>query len=218
VPFRRGPGSRPIVFPCDLSDLFHPEVPDEFILAALHVMAQRDDVDWTVLTKRVDRMAFFDLMYLSDGFPPNVWVGATVENEKRALERAGKLLKVCARVHWLSMEPLLEATSISRWLRSRPDCVHIDNDDGTCFHPGNPTPECNVGAPCPVTDTWQGLNWVVVGAESGSSRRSFSVAWAERIHRECETAGVPFFGKQDSGFHPGVPLLIDGREVKKFPA
>jgi protein gp37 len=186
VPFRRGPGSRPIVFPCDLSDLFHPDVPDAFILEAVRVMGQRDDVDWAVLTKRVERLAHFDLASLHDGFPPNVWIGATVENQERADERIPILLKVRAGVHWLSMEPLLEAVDIRRAL--------------SCAKP-----------------PWNRLSWAVVGAESGAHRRPFDAAWAKRIYEDCRAANVPFFGKQDSGFRPGAPLLIDRQEIKEFP-
>lgn len=188
IPFRRGPGSRPIVFPCDLSDLFHPNVPDDLILEGLRIMGQRDDVDWAVLTKRVRRLAYFDLVHLYEGFPPNVWIGTTVENRKRAEERIPILRKVRAKVRWLSMEPLLEDVNVDFYLKQR----------------NRPRSE--------------NVHWVIVGAESGSDRRPFDVSWARSIYAECKATGVAFFGKQDSGSRPGVPLLIDGREIKEFPA
>ena len=63
----------------------------------------------------------------------------------------------------------------------------------------------------------RGLDWVVVGAESGPHRRPFDVRWAEDVYAQCKDAGIAYFGKQDSGVCPGVPLLIDGREVKEWP-
>lgn len=61
------------------------------------------------------------------------------------------------------------------------------------------------------------LDWVIVGAESGSKRRPFDLVWAWRAWWQCHDAGVPFFGKQDSGLRPGVPLFIEGHEIKEFP-
>jgi protein gp37 len=55
VLFRRGPGSRPIVFPVDLGDIMHADVPQSFISDALNLMAGRDEVDWLILTKRSRR-------------------------------------------------------------------------------------------------------------------------------------------------------------------
>jgi len=63
-----------------------------------------------------------------------------------------------------------------------------------------------------------GLNWVIVGAESGPKRRPFDVAWAADVKRQCDETGVPFFGKQASGLRPGAPLLFDGQECKAWPA
>lgn len=86
-PFRRDNG-RPMVFVVDMGDLFHANVPSDFIMDALAVMRSRPDVDWQVLTKRVERMAF--LWSNAPSFPINVWCGVTVENQKRAHERLDK--------------------------------------------------------------------------------------------------------------------------------
>jgi hypothetical protein len=43
------------------------------------------------------------------------------------------------------------------------------------------------------------------------------VEWAEDLYRQCAEAGVPFFGKQDSDFWPGTPLLLDGNAVRQWP-
>jgi protein gp37 len=65
--------------------------------------------------------------------------------------------------------------------------------------------------------SYQHLSWVIAGGESGPHRREFRVSWAEDLWRQCQDAGVPFFGKQDSGLYPGAPLLIEGKEVKEWP-
>ncbi|MFH1484946.1 MAG: DUF5131 family protein, partial [Chloroflexota bacterium] len=56
TPYHRGPGSKPIMFPVDLGDLLHPDVPEEMILTALDIFTARDDADWVLLTKRIDSM------------------------------------------------------------------------------------------------------------------------------------------------------------------
>lgn len=61
------------------------------------------------------------------------------------------------------------------------------------------------------------LSLIICGAESGPRRRHFDVAWAEDLYEQCKAANVPFWGKQDSGLRPGVPLLIHGKEVKQWP-
>ena len=199
VPYRRGPGSRPILFPCDLSDLFHPEVEDNFILIALDVFADRDDGDWVLLTKRPHRMLQITDYWLRlnelKQLPDNIWCMATVENQKWADIRIPLLLQVKAQVLGMSLEPMLEPI----------DLFSVDGKIAQSM------PERSMLFPVDVID------WVIVGAESGPSRRPFDVAWAKDVYEQCAAAGVPFFGKQDSGFKPGVPLFIGGKEIKEFP-
>lgn len=60
----------------------------------------------------------------------------------------------------------------------------------------------------------QHLSWLICGAESGPRRRPFDAQWARDLWVYCHAAKVPFFGKQDSGLRPGVPLLVgDGDTV-----
>jgi protein gp37 len=98
VPFRRGPGSRPLAFAVDLGDLLHPEVPEAFVRQAFAVMAGRSDVDFQVLTKRPRPLPF--------PVPGNVWLGVSVENE-RHLDRLEVLRGIPAAVRFVSFEPLL---------------------------------------------------------------------------------------------------------------
>lgn len=103
--YRRGPGSRPMVFVVDMGDLFHSAVPDPFIMRALATFTARWDVDWQVLTKRADRLA---RLWSCAELPPNVWVGVTAENQRRADERLPFLAQVPAAVRFVSVEPMLE--------------------------------------------------------------------------------------------------------------
>ena len=126
-PYRRGHGSRPLVFVCDMGDLFHPNVPDTFIEQALDVMAARSDVDWQVLTKRAERMAEIGQAL---GWPSNVWAMVTVENQKAADERIPYLLQVPARVRGLSCEPLLEPLDLSNWFWCNVSWIIVGGESG----------------------------------------------------------------------------------------
>jgi len=93
------------VFVNSMSDLFHPEVPDEFILRVWNVMRQTPRHQYQILTKRPDRMA---QLLSSEGFEilPNVWLGTSVENSE-VLERIDFLRKTPAAVRFISFEPLI---------------------------------------------------------------------------------------------------------------
>lgn len=180
---------RPMCFVCDTGDLFHPDVPNDFIASALDVMASRDDVDWQVLTKRPERfhdvLWFMDDCWLGDsaynvtreviGPPPNIWLGVSVENQARADERIPLLLQVPAAVRFLSVEPMLEPIDLNPWLPK--------------------------------------LDWVICGGESGPRRRAFDVTWALHLEAQCRGAGIPFLYKQGSALKPGQDNELPGRGI-----
>ena len=97
------------VFVNSMSDLFHLDVPLEFIRKVFKVMAECPQHTFRVLTKRADIMARYT-MDPPDGVPlvwsSNVWAGVTVENEG-ALWRVDELRKIPAALRFLSLEPLL---------------------------------------------------------------------------------------------------------------
>ncbi len=92
------------VFVNSMSDLFHKEVPDDFIRRVFDVMSRASWHTFQVLTKRAERLQSLgpDLEW-----PDNVWAGVSVETRKY-LERIDCLRKVPARVRFISFEPLLE--------------------------------------------------------------------------------------------------------------
>ncbi|MEI6072536.1 MAG: DUF5131 family protein [Verrucomicrobiae bacterium] len=91
-----------------MADLFHPDVPEDFISAVFDVMEKAPWHVFQVLTKRVDRMAEFTQKRYRDSEPPqHIWMGATTENQKCFDERMPLLKQVKAAVRWLSCEPLL---------------------------------------------------------------------------------------------------------------
>jgi len=94
-----------IFFVNSMSDIFHEQMPNEYLDKIFTVIENTPQHTYQVLTKRAERM--FD--YLSKReIPKNIWLGVTVENKKDGLPRIDKLRKLNATVLFLSIEPLLE--------------------------------------------------------------------------------------------------------------
>ncbi|MEO0796283.1 MAG: phage Gp37/Gp68 family protein [Verrucomicrobiota bacterium] len=104
------------------------------------------------------------------GTPHNVWIGTSVEDQIRADQRIPALLKIPAKVRFLSCEPLLGEVDINHYLDNAPL-------DGGYF--GRSL-----------------LDWVIVGGESGPNARPMHPDWARSLRDQCQEAGVPFFFKQ----------------------
>src|SRR3954464_7746294 len=97
------------VFVNSMSDLFHADVPDDYIVRVARVMAAADWHTYQVLTKRSERMA--ELLRTKLRFAaelPHVWWGVSVENRRHGLPRIDHLRAAPATVRFLSVEPLLE--------------------------------------------------------------------------------------------------------------
>jgi protein gp37 len=116
APYRRGKGSRPLAFVCDMGDLFHKNVPDEFIRDVFDVMRERKDVDWQILTKRPDRMADVTRSWLATRewgmLPDNVWCGTTVEDQSH-VARIEALARIPAW-RFVSVEPMLGPVTLGK--------------------------------------------------------------------------------------------------------
>lgn len=129
------PGSR--VFVCSMSDLFHAGVPFDYIRQVWGVMASTPAVTYQVLTKRPERAVEFLAWLEREGLPcgvgthmltleahsalddgplRNVWLGTSVEDQKRADERVPLLLEAPASIRFLSCEPLLGPLDLGRWI------------------------------------------------------------------------------------------------------
>lgn len=197
-----------LVFVNSMSDLFHKDVPDGFIIEAVKVMRDNPQHTFQVLTKRPDRMADFSHRYGNGAdLPPNIWAGTSVEDQKAADERIPDLLRVRAAVRFLSCEPLLAPVDLERWLP-------IEwSDVGGCYVPSHPYDP----------DAKSGINWVIVGGESGSKSRPLHMEWVYDIKQQCESAGVPVFIKQmgDNPYYAGDRvdwLGKKGGDISKWPA
>lgn len=178
-------GRRLKVFVSSMADVFedHPQVAP-WRAEALALLETLTSLDVQLLTKRPQNIRAMVPPHWLTAWPAHVWIGTTVEDQRRAEERIPHLLDVPAPVRFLSMEPLLEAVDLSRWLF-----------DGTCRcgSDSEHTPDSD----CPYEPRVEdGVEWVIVGGESGPRARPFNLAWAHSIVAQCRAAGVACFVKQ----------------------
>lgn len=205
------------VFVNSMSDLFHESLPDEAIDRVFAVMAQAPQHTFQILTKRADRMLKWfsgekdfersredhvDEAAGSFGWChanvygrwplPNVWLGISVEDQKSADERIPLLLQTPAVVRFVSYEPALGPINFESLGVCR------DYRDGT-------------------SEAVTGLDWMIVGGESGPGARPFDIAWARNTIEQCKDAGVACFVKQ-LGANVGLPLKDrKGGEWEEWP-
>ncbi len=165
-----------LIFVNSMSDLFHEEVPDEFVHRVFETMKRADQHIFQILTKRSQR-----LVELAPGlsWPSNVWQGVSVEDSNH-LWRIAHLQEVPSAIRFVSVEPLL-----------------------------GPIPRLPL----------EGINWVIVGGESGPNHRLIDRGWVVEIRDQCIDAGVPFFFKQWGGRTPkSGGRLLDGKFWDEMPA
>ncbi|MDE6522841.1 MAG: phage Gp37/Gp68 family protein [Muribaculaceae bacterium] len=141
------------IFVCSMSDIFHENVPFEFIDKMFEVIKATPQHRYQILTKRAERMAEY---FLSHEVPTNVWLGVTVE-AKETKFRIDLLRNLEVSVKFLSCEPLVE------------DLGKLD---------------------------LTGIDWVIVGGESGSKARPMQEQWVLNIQLQVEAQGARFFFKQ----------------------
>jgi protein gp37 len=204
-----------MIFVNSMSDLFHEDVPDEFIAAVFAVMGIARHHTYQVLTKRAGRMAnlvssltwddcvnafcrqyprSIDIGFSKPAWPlPNVWLGVSTEDQKRADERIPHLLRTPAAVRFLSVEPLLGLVSLTSkgYIAATGDHPEMYGymagpDDGkSVVYKTRGEALAN-----------SGISWVIVGGESGPKARPCDLAWIRSVVGQCREAGVPAFVKQ----------------------
>jgi protein gp37 len=166
-----------VIFVNSMSDLFHQDVPDDYIGRVLDAMAAAPQHVFQVLTKRPGRMA--SVMRRLRPVPlDHVWLGTSIESDEYVW-RADKLRETPAAVRFLSLEPLL--------------------------------------GPLPSLDL-AGIDWVIVGGESGHHARPLDRSWVRDLRDRCGETGVAFFFKQWGGRTPKAGgRELDGRTWDQYP-
>lgn len=185
-------GRRQRVFCASLADVFDNAVDPTWRADLFALIKQTPNLDWLLLTKRIGNVTAMLAEIGIAGLPRNVWLGATIVNQKEADRDVPKLLATPARVRFLSMEPLLGPVDLSTVAcKPCPNAV-----DGLSMDPETGAYECCRG--CDFTgigDEW-GIDWVIVGGESGRGARPMHADWARSLRDQCAAAGVPFLFKQ----------------------
>jgi protein gp37 len=206
-----------MIFVNSLSDVWHKDVPNEYIAAMFGIMAATPRHTFQILTKRAARLPDWfgwlgnrpltecyraamkyvpkvaDLIDPSVTWPlKNVWIGVSVEDQKRAEDRLPYLEEIPAAVRFVSAEPLLGPLDFADALFGWADTI----------------------------------DWVIVGGESGPGSRPMERAWAESIRDQCLDGMVPFFMKQWGQYDENgqrakskkdTGCLIDGVDYKQYP-
>jgi protein gp37 len=257
------------VFVNSMSDLFHENIYDgneSFLNEVFAVMAATPRHTYLVLTKRPVIMRNYlsnkrrevyiehslETIYGEHGWCspdfqwplPNVWLGVSVEDQKAADERIPLLLQTPAAVRFVSCEPLLGPVELTKikWAKIKV----------------NPESYRRLGVPAP-DEMWSlnnalishpadeynpakiGLDWVIVGGESGPGARPMHPDWPRSLRDQCQAQGTPFFFKQWGEYSEvgkyvqqevnwvttgtmmqrvgkkAAGRLLDGREHNEFP-
>jgi protein gp37 len=249
---KAGPWKKPCrVFVNSMSDLFHEEIPDEYIDRVFATMALADRHTFQVLTKRPERARAYltapnvynriesamcgvccskgpgsgvcgwgnDDCDLEDPeWPlPNVWLGVSIENRKW-VRRADVLRQTPAAVRFISAEPLLGPLIAPHHI-AVPTIDEAGDEDPedwevVPFWDDQPGP----GGPDELDLT--GIDWLIVGGESGQGHRPFDVQWARDLRDVSQSTGTAFFVKQLGGARPGTKLedLPEDLRIREFPA
>lgn len=163
------------VFVNSMSDVFHQDVTDEFIIQMFDVMQSASQHRFQLLTKRPERLARLPKKL---EWPDHVWLGVTVERADY-LSRIQLLRSAPAAVKFLSVEPLL--------------------------------------GPLGTMDL-AGIDWVIVGGESGPGARALEADWVRDIRDQCQAQGTAFFFKQWGGTNKKkAGRVLDGRVWSEMP-
>lgn len=141
------------IFVCSMSDIFHEDVPFDFVDKIIDIITQTPQHRYQILTKRANRMAEY---FMHKSIPSNIWLGVTVECISTK-NRIDELRNINASIKFLSCEPLLE------------DLGELDLN---------------------------GIDWVIVGGESGPKARPMKQEWVLNIKEQVNKQNAAFFFKQ----------------------
>lgn len=234
-------GRRQRVFCASLADVFDNEVDPQWRKDLFALIKATPDLDWLLLTKRIGNA--YDMIKAARGLPDcwwygqaNVWIGATIVNQAEADRDIPKLMAVPAAKRFLSMEPLLGHVDLAAAYlpcKNAVDGLQMDTETGAY--------ECCSGCDYTGIGTEMGIDWVIVGGESGPGARPMHPDWARDLRDQCQAAGVPFLFKQWGEHAPNwlnddagkkvigsewidrmgkkaAGRLLDGREWNEVPA
>lgn len=187
---------------CSMGDIAHPDVPRDFFLRIWMVMRKCPQHTFTLLTKRPIGLSLLIQWAAKAEAPansidtdqerfPNMWVGVSVENQKRFDERIPVLVRMPVAVRFVSVAPMLGPVSLTKraCLGCGKDVCDCPIESGLTFRENRP------GEHSPY---WQ-IDRVICGAESGPERRAAMSHWVADLKEQCSDADIPFFLDSGSG-------------------
>jgi len=202
------------IFVCSMGDLFHADVPTEWINKVFSVIQQAKQHTFIILTKRPERMQQYIRSVNKCRSCPendipfsNVWCGITAENQRTADGRIPILLSTPAVKKFISVEPMLERIDIMRYLPEydyRPTYEYYQKAYPDC---GN--------VPILIKP---GIDWIICGAETGPNARPMSLEWARDLRDQCAEANTPFFFKKAGPVGTPIPEDLTIREYPELSA
>ena len=165
-----------MIFVNSMSDIFHNDIPDDYIIKIFEVMNKATQHTFQVLTKRPERL---ESIYHKLKWSDNIWLGVTVESNDY-IKRVDYLRNLAVKVKFLSIEPLIGS---------------VDKLD------------------------YRGIDWVIVGGESGYGCREIKKDWVLEVKDECKKLNIPFFFKQWGGVNKKKKgRLLDGKIYDNMPS
>lgn len=182
-------GRRARVFSASLADIFdnHASISETWRHDLASLIVATPHLDWLLLTKRIGNAAGMLRRMFPGGVPRNIWLGATIVDQKEADRDIEKLRQTKAdldlSVAFLSMEPLLGPVDLGPVLS------------------------------CPGPS----IDWIIVGGETGSGARPMNAGWVRQIRDQCEKRNVPFLFKQWGNWLPHGEIDAMGRVNSTAP-
>jgi len=221
-----------LYFVNSMSDLFHEDVPDEWIDEVFGVIANCPHHTFQVLTKRSDRMQKYfndpDRFHMIEGMAqsiyhgrtgedpsmwlavhdlPNCWLGVSAENQEQANIRIPHLLDTTAAIRFVSVEPQLENINLTKLPHPNfpVNGYYVDPLNGVVVD----SMYCETNK----------LDWIIQGCESGPGARRFYTDWARFMRDQCAMADVPYFLKQsiDENGKLDRSQILDGVKHDAMP-
>jgi len=196
------------VFVCSMSDLFHESIPDEFIDQIWATMLLSPQHTYQILTKRPDRiLRYFELLRRDSDFPRTSW------HYTRILRTANQIRLRYPRLNSIGISDPVHRPSKHIWLgvtiehpkysyraddlRKTPAAIHFISFEPLLVsfadYPG----------------VFDGMDWIIVGGESGPGARPMNPDWVRGIRDQCQAAGIPLFFKQWGAWAPAGPVEAD---------
>lgn len=208
-----------LIFTSSLTDFFHPAI-DSYRNEAWDIIRKCPHHTFQILTKRPERILEHLPSDWGEGWD-NVWLGTSVGSQKAADIRIPELVKIKAKVRFLSIEPMHEEVKLSKTCCAGCGC---NTDERDCGCPAGTYDAFRYKTPKELRRGNWGVDWVIIGGESGNDKgkykyRPCDLKWIDSLVTECRLADVSCFVKQ-LGTHLAKQMKLSDRhggEMSEWP-